>query len=355
MNNIPTTGAIPSEPDYRDGLAGASVSIEAGASSLPAELITDIKALAVLDQNKDPACVSHAWALVMKYYWWKETGQIIDFSPRYLDIMSNEDWIPADGGRVPRTVAKVSAKHGCCTTALLPNDTEGIPLSQYRDRDVLTNEMHAEAAKYKIPGYVRISDNSVADFRNAIAQYGLVSGLFSISDNFWIPSWNTSDIDPLRTKAPTSNHQMVVYGWSGALNYVRNSWSELWNRKGNGTYSAGAWLPYISEGWAIAHIPTNVQAFLSSLPKPADFHYQWDRDLEAGNTAPDDDVKFAQIALMMLGCMKPVAPDQLGYYGARTAQAVLDYQTRKRVPREKRNAYRIGPLTRGFLNAEFTL
>lgn len=348
------TGAIPSVADYRDGLAGASISaIEAGAISLPAQFKTDIEHLAVLDQNKVPACVGHAWAILMKHYWWKQTGKLVDFSPRFLDILSNQPWLGPEDGRYPRDVAKISAKFGCCTTAMLPNDTEGLTIVQYRDKNVITPAMMEEAAQYKIPGYVRVGDNTILDFRTAVMQFGLVSGLFAISDAFWSPSWNSNDIDPLRTKAPTSNHQMVVYGWDGILNTLRNSWSQFWNRQGNGTYDAKTWLPYVWEGWSIAEIPTDAQALLSALPKPQDFAYQWNRNLSVGNVVPDEDVKFAQIALMILGLMKPVPPDQLGYYGPRTSQAVLAYQNIKKISPTAPNS--IGPKTRAALNKDFPL
>lgn len=354
---IPATGAIPSSPDYRDGIAlSTAIAIVASAlPSLPAIFATKLDQFKVLDQNKQPACVSHAWALVMMYWWYKTHGEIVEFSPRFLDILSSQPWIPIDGGRVPRDVCKVSASIGCCTVAMLPNDTEGLSIAQYRNPSVITQVMKDEAAKYKIPGYVRIPDAAIDDFRRAIVKYDLVSGLFQISDAFWLPSWLTKDINPLKTKTPTSGHQMVVNGFHDQYNTIRNSWSAAWNINGNGDYDTAAWLDFILEGWAIASIPQDVQTLLSQLPKPEDFHYNWTRDLSAGNVAPDDDVKFVQIGLMILGLLDPVPPDSLGYFGPRTSKAVLAYQALKKIPMASRNANRIGPLTRGFLNKDFAL
>ena len=355
---VPNMGAIPSIPDYRDGVAASAVykelaaQIEAG--DLPDSFKTDLSKLGeVLDQNKVPACVSHAWVIVMKYWWWKKTGELVDFSPRFLDIMSNQPWLGPEDGRYPRDVCRVSAKLGCATTAILPNDTEGLTIAQYRDKSVITDAVLADAAKYKIPGYIRIPDNSISDFRRAIKQLGLVSGLFAISDAFWKPTWQTKDIDPLQARTPSSNHQMVVYGWEGSLNWLRNSWSKLWNRAGDGTFKASTWLDYIIEGWAIAEVPADLPGFMSKLPAPPDFHYQWNKDLNIGEFS--DDIKMAQIALMILGLMQPVPPDQLGYFGAKTSKAVYAYQTLKKIPITDRNANRIGPKTRSFLNAEFTV
>jgi len=354
IEEIPMTGALLSEPDYRDRMAASlvydSLTDAFAAGELPQAFKTDIDNLGVLSQQQTPSCVSHAWVLVMKYYWWKKTGELVDFSPRFLDILSDQPWIPRDGGRVPRDVCKISAKIGCCTTKLLPNDTS-LSIAAYRNPVVITQEMRDEAAKYRIPGYIRVPDDSVSDFRKIIIRLGLVSGLFAISDAFWKPSRLEKDINPLRPKASTSNHQMVVYGWSGIYNQLRNSWNYNWNRKGDGDYHAKDWLSYIYEGWAIASIPEDLKTFLSDLPSPANFHYQWERDLKIGDI--NEDVKFMQIAYMILGIMKPVAPDELGIFGPKTAQANLAYQARKKIVPAAPNNF--GPKTRAALNAEFKL
>jgi len=348
------TGGIPSPTDYRDLLAARTVFDElvAAAPTLPESFKTEIDNLGeVLDQNKINACVSHAWVLVMKYWWWKKTGELVDFSPRFLDILSSETWIPVDGGRVPRTVCKMSALYGCCTTKLLPNDTAGLTHAQYRNKNVLTQEMYLEAKKYRIPGYVRVPDDRESDFRTAVYQFGLVSGLFGISDAFWKPSWSAKDILPLKPKDSSSNHQMVVRGWSGVLNTLRNSWSKLWADKGDGTYNAKSWLPLIYEGWTIATLPADIKAWLSSLPPQKDFAYQWQKNLSRGDY--NDDVKFAQVALMILGMMEPVLPEDLGHYGPKTSKAVLKYQSARRIfPTAPDN---IGPKTRAALNKDFAV
>ncbi len=350
-----STGAIISQPDYRDQLAARAVfdAIAAAGPTLPASFTTDLSKLGdLLDQNKIPACVSHAWALVMKYWWWKKTGELVDFSPRFLDILSAESFIPIDGGRIPRTVCKVSVRYGCCTTKLLPNNTDTLTIGQYRDKSVITQAMYDEAKKYRTPGYIRIPDDMVSDFRTAVYQFGLVSGLFAISDNFWKPSWSSADINPLRTATPTSNHMMVVYGWKDALlNTLRNSWSKLWNVGGDGDYDASKWLPYIFEGWAIAELPKDIGAWLSSLPAQADFHYELNKDLKRGDV--NDDVKFMQIGLMILGYLDPVAPADLGIYGPRTSKAVLKFQAARGIyPTAPDN---FGQRSRAAFNKDFSL
>lgn len=354
-------GSVPSPIDYRDQLAAKAVyDAMAGVANLPPSFLTDLTALGeVLDQNKVPACVSHAWALVMKYWWYKTHGEIVNFSPRFLDIMSAQPDIPWDGGRVPRNVCKVSYNFGCCTEALLPNETANRPgesdaqaILRYRGATI-TQVMKDEAAKYKIPGYIRVNDAVVSDFRTAVYQFGLVSGLFSIGSEWWTPSWLPKDILPLRTPAqPVGGHQIVVHGWQDALiNVLRNSWSKLWGLLGDGTYNAQSWLPWVWEGWAIAVVPKDIGAWLSNLPKQADFHYQWNTDMQRGQSS--DDIKMAQVALLILGFLEPVAPVDLGIYGPKTSKAVLKYQSARGISPTAPDS--IGPRTRADLNKDFAL
>jgi hypothetical protein len=345
-------GAIQSEPDYRDSLASAETQGEAGAVSLPAIYATDLTQLGpVMMQGQQPSCVSHAWAMLMKLYWFRQTGEVIDFSPRFLDILSAESDIPLDGGRRPRTVAKIAAQFGCCTTAMLPNNVN-LSIAEYRDRAHITQAAYAEAAKYRIPGYVRISDTPVA-IRQGILAYGALSGLFSIGSEFWLPSWADSDIDPLRTpRAIVSGHELVLKGWvDSTMNILRNQWSAAWANQGEAKYDQTKWSPYISEVWAIAQIPQDVQDFLNTLPKQSDFHYEWDKNLALGDVGVD--VKFAQVALMILGHLGAVPADQLGFYGPKTAVAVAAFQSAHKITPTAGNS--IGPKTRVALNALFAI
>lgn len=344
------TGALPSTTDYRDGIA-AAIAL-AGAVALPPSIDTDLTMLGpVLDQKRTPACVSHAWALIMKLYWYRKTGKVIDFSPRFLHILSNDLNAGPEDGRYPRTVCKVSTKIGCCTTATMPNDTT-LDNATYMDKGAITQAMLDEAALYKLPGYVRIADNSVIDFRTGVALYEAISGLFQIGNEWWTPSWSPSDIDPLRTpQTVVSGHEIVVKGYNGTLNKLRNSWSALWGDNGEAHYNAQNWLPFVVEGWAPAEIPKDAQTLLSSLPITSNFHYSWNRDL-AASQAPDEDVKWAQVALMILGYLKPILPADLGHYGPKTAAAVSQYQVAHGIAPAPSN---IGPRTRVALNAQFAL
>lgn len=345
----PTFGALPSKTDYRDEYAMAAA-LPAIAPEAAAPFLYDLSKMPVLHQRQIPACVSHAAVTILQAYWYAQTGRIIPFSPRFLDIRSNQPWLGINDGRYPRDVMRVMAKDGCATESTLPNDTT-LPVAAYR-RAPITGAMLLDAAKYKIPGYVRIRTDK-ASMRQAVHTFGPLSVLMRIGKEWYTPSWASSDINPLKPPAAiVSGHQTVTRGNpSTDLNRLRNSWSAQWNDGGDGDYNPDLWAPFIDEAWAIAKIPDDVQQLLSNLPAPADFHYQWNKNLTRGQYS--DDVKFAQIAFMILGVMQPVPVSELGWYGGKTAQAVAAFQRLKGIKPQYPDS--IGPLTRAALNAEFAV
>lgn len=355
MPSIPqvhTSGAIRSGRDYRDAYASVAAAAAAPIITLPPTYHTDLGP--VLMQNQIPACVAHDVVYLMKLYHFRKTGQWIDLSPRFLDILSWEPDLKLEDGRRPRTVMKIAANTGCCTTALLPNDTT-LPLATYRDKSIITQAMKDEAALYKIPGYISVEVTPQAT-RAAIYLYGAVTALFEIGDEFYTAasgqtSWADSDIDPLRTPASIiGGHQIAPNGWTDpTFNTVRNEWSEAWANKGENRYDPAAWQKYIVEQWAVAEIPTDATSFMKDLPGPTAFHYEWSTNLAYGEY--NDDIKWAQVALMILGFLVPIPADELGYYGPKTATAVEAFQTSQRIAPTA--AHNIGPKTRAALNSLF--
>lgn len=101
------------------------------------------------NQRKIPACVAHTTVTMMQHAWYQKTGKIINFSPRFLDIISWTDDLGINDGRYPDTVMDLAVKVGCCTEDLLPNDTT-LPIEQYRNKSLITDAMYKEAEKYKL-------------------------------------------------------------------------------------------------------------------------------------------------------------------------------------------------------------
>jgi len=108
-----------------------------------------IPKLTHFNQRHIPACVAHTTATMMQVEWYRRTGKIINFSPRFLDIISWTDNLDLNDGRDPDIVMNLATTVGCCTEDLLPNDTT-LPIEQYRDKSLITKEMYEEAAKYRL-------------------------------------------------------------------------------------------------------------------------------------------------------------------------------------------------------------
>lgn len=348
----PSFGAYPSGSDYRDHVAAASAIPITPNFTLPAKLPKTFLG-GVLDQNLEPDCVLFATVKLMKLFHFMQTGQWVDLSPRFLAILIKryDGQDRATGGTFPRLAMKLAAQYGCCTTKLLPNDSS-LPVLTYREDDLLTQVMFDEALQYRIPGFVGVE----VDFnktREGLYLYKALSTLFQVGNELWTPDWNKKHIDPMRTpKAIVSGHQMVQNGWNdNVYNYVENQWSEDWADAGSNQFDYKAWMPFIMEQWAVAKIPADVQQFLKNLPSPLNFHYVWSTNLALGDH--NKDVQFAQIALMILGLLAPVAPDELGFYGSKTAAAVAKFQASKGIyPTAPNN---IGSLTRAALNKTFSI
>jgi hypothetical protein len=252
-------------------------------------------------------------------------------------------------GTWARVVLYVAFHYGCATTATLPNDTS-LPTLTYRDDSLITDAVLAEAAQYKIPGYISIPTDPVT-LRNAIYLYEALSSAMIIGDEFWTPDEMPKDIDPLRVPAnPVGGHQLTPCGWdSPNLDILRNSWGTAWDESGEGHYDPSLWQPFITDAWAIAEVPADVAGFLQMLPAPSTFSYQWNNDLAFG--AQNNDIGMAQVAYMILGLLKPIQPSEFGIFGPKTAAANYAYQCSKGIKNPA--PHNIGPQTRAALNAQF--
>ncbi len=350
-------GGLTSPRDYRDDIATASMAATLSAVTLPASYGTDLTPLGpVLMQAKEPACVSHSVALMLKLYFYRKTGVVHNFSPRFLDTLVKrfDGQDRATGGTFPRLVMKMAVQYGCATEDALPNDTT-LPVLEYRDDSKLTPAVFANAAQFKLPGYIKVP-NDLQSTRASILLYGCISTLFEVGKELYTApdgtvTWSDAQIDPMRTPAVIeSGHQMTPKAWHDNFNVVRNSWSEAWANHGEAGYNVADWAPFTIEQWAPAEIPPDTVTFLQSLPSAADFHYTWNTDLHLGNF--NDDVKFLQVALMQLGFLSPISASDLGHYGSKTSVAVSKYQISQRISPSPAN---VGPKTRAALNAQFAV
>lgn len=355
INSAQGTGSVLSPDDYRDQIATAAVAATLSTISLPAQFTADYSKLGVFDQQQQLACMNNTVAMILKRYWFLRTGKIIDFSPRFGDIMCKrfDGLNPATDGAYGRMAFRIAAKYGCATTKTLPNVT-GSSILQYRNDGAITHEVLAEAAQYKIPGYIRIP-NGINSLRAAVQTYEGISVGYFVGKELWTNengtfSFAPKDISPLRTPQQiNSGHQMILKGWTNENNRLLNSWGIIWGDQGEADANALQWDRFTMEAWAPAEIPNDVQLLLRNLPAPSDFRYYWRNTMRLGEHG--EDIKFLQIAYMILGLLAPVKPDELGFYGAKTAAANAQYQRLKRIPNPSPES--CGPITRGYLNEDF--
>lgn len=116
-------------------------------------LDTVTRDMAILNQGQYGTCPNYDVVRQMKRYWFFKNGVEPDFSARFLVIMSKMiDGLPNTQGTQPRFPMNIAVNVGCCTTALLPDNTT-LPWSEYSNPKYLTPAVLAEAAKWKMPAY----------------------------------------------------------------------------------------------------------------------------------------------------------------------------------------------------------
>lgn len=328
------TGAIHTE-DERDVAYMAAAGVP---ETLPDSYQTQ-PLIAPLMQAQIPSCVSHAWVRLLQFYWYKKTGKIIDFSPRFLHAITSKGMSPEDG-RDPRVIGNILTDHsdgtkgiGCCTNALLPNDTSLDPVTY--QNVTITQAMLDEAKQYTIPAYsfVPIDQYSI---RHAIYHKGAVALLFYVGNEWWTPSYSPKDINPLRPpKVVVSGHEVAGEHWKGNLEGIENSWDKFWCDMGYAEYNLGNYAPR-----QVIVIDDPAVDFNPPVPTPVSTKFVFTKNLSYGMTDPD--VAKLQVILGM-----PVKY-QTGYYGFITAGYVLAYQiTHGIYPTAEFN---VGPKTRAILN-----
>jgi hypothetical protein len=242
MQEFLNSGVIFSPYDERDYQYLPSVG---SPEILPVTYKTDTSMFPVWMQHNEPSCVSHSIARLMQIYWYKKTGKIINFSPRFLHAYTAPGMATTDG-RDPRIIAKTACNIGCCTEELLPNDTT-LDNATYMNVPI-TQAMLDEAAQYKMPPFYMVPIDSYS-IRHAIYHKGGVALCFKVGKEMWTApngqtSWNPADINPLRApQVVVSGHEMVGEHWNGTLDGIENSWSTGWNEGGYGEYNLTNYQP----------------------------------------------------------------------------------------------------------------
>lgn len=213
-------------------------------------------------------------------------------------------------------------------------------------REILDN-----AAKHKIPGYFRISQNSVnrrspdvAEIATQIKSGRVVVARFALGDNLHtdvngVYTRKAKDLLPVRApKQITSGHIMDINEfWKGGLELGGpNSWSETWcadntkQKPGYYWFEYATQIPYFTEAWAI----------MGKSDK-----YVFSKDLTLGSSGPD--VVALQKYLVREGFLVMPNNAAYGFFGRITQRAVAVYQLKFGI---SPGAGFFGPKTREHLN-----
>lgn len=217
-----------------------------------------------------------------------------------------------------------------------------------------TAEQYGEAGKYKLTGYAKVALDPL-NFAIALqrSKYGLMLRM-DVGDNFYRPSWDKNDLEPLRAPNPiTSGHSIKCIEHVGLNNKLKGTLRNTWGGFGNPTTSSGLiWcddgnIKYIYE----TQKPYITEAYMVTID-PVTFKHVFMKNIKFGETS--EEVVALQRVLVQLGYLTMPVGVKFGYYGQLTKQAVLSFQKAKHVASDNElmhlNGTLVGPATRLRLN-----
>lgn len=330
------TGAIESIKDNRTIQYNVLPQAQA-VINIPENYETDITMLPVENQGPIGACVAYALAKIIQYKEYKESGNLIPMSARFIYTIARaiSGWTGQVGqGLMPLFGVKAVANGTWDTQAM---DDTSLPHSEY-EKMTISEAMKAEAYKYRIKGYAQITD--VVTLQKAIMNEGLVA----ISMPYGGGNFNQGLLTPYTIT--DSRHYIVVYGWQTIDRRIafkfRNQWTKDWGFAGNGMFFWDEYQGQVVDMFALADVPDE---FIETARSTA---FQFNVDIPKGSKGPL--VTELQKALTDLGYyIGPVT----GFYGDMTAQAVTQFQIAQKIPTN--NGKNVGPMTRAKLNELLSL
>jgi hypothetical protein len=330
MENIPTTGAFKSPPDYRRIFIGQLGLPE----DLPQNYFIDISNLEVWNQKKIGACVGHAIAKYKQKLDELDTGIPPKLSARFLYAIAKARDNLMSEGTYPSLVFKILKDIGCATEDTCPNNTN-LSHEEYvyqRNENNIPTSAFDEAYKAKIGGYAWVNKDSLS-IKQAIVNASGCATLVRLGKEWWTNkkgtySQNPDEICPMRIPNPiVSGHEIWLCGYETLSNddlkiYFLNSWSKYWATLGVGYFLLSEYKDYIDEMVTAIDIPNKLLE--EAHNKPKEFTYNFTKTMTVGYQG--EEVKKLQEALTMT---KDFDYQITGYYGEITRKAVLQFQIRE--------------------------
>lgn len=354
-------GGVQSPQDYRD-IPMSAVAV----GTLPRRYFVDISNLPVWHQRKIGACVGHAAAKYKQKLDQLDTGSIVPLSARFLYAIAKARDGYEPEGTYPRLVAKILKDIGCATEHFVPNDTN-LDHEAYvfnRDETKIPKEAFEEAKYFKIKSFAFPNVQSTDELKQAIIRGNGAILLMRIGKEWWKPSWNESDIIPLKApKNIVSGHEVYLYGYQDVGNrtqfYILNSWSVDWGKNGTAWFWHDEYASFLNEAITFVDIPNELLKEVEQLPSKQTFKHTFTASLQLGQTGSE--VRALQTALMIDGVFsrdlyaKLLKSEELGFYGSVTRNAVLSFQLKHAIPLSWYEMYvlkgsKVGPKTNTKLN-----
>lgn len=257
MEQFTNTGYVRKTPDPRNHILEAQQA-PLEASAIPPIYKTDITPFKlpenVFMQHQEPSCIAHGVVWAIMYYHWKNTGQFVKLSPRFLYAMCKTvDGLPNDAGTYLETALNLAKNIGVCEDSFFTNDCT-LPLDTYCDASLIPQAAKDNALKYKIDSYAFLSNLTVQGVQNALYQNGIVIIATEIGNTWWtspsgVSSWAEDDLLPLRpfdaTHPEVSGHCVDLYAYGEPWDathptnlYGMNWWSLEWAAQGRFCYGA---------------------------------------------------------------------------------------------------------------------
>ena len=245
-------GALLNDKDERDILLD---SFQPTDIEIPESYFTDISKLNVYDQGKFGTCVAHVFATIKQYNEYKDTGSIIDFSRRFIYHFGRliSGMLDSDAeGLSPRVAVKSLVDIGASESKLWPEVSTTHSDYSIPSPSPLSRE---NALDYRVKGYAFGGEGDDA-IKRAIMNNGIV-GVSIPVDRFAFDR-RTGKISKPNILNFSGRHYMVVYGFSGDIFYVKNTWGKLWGKSGNGYFRFSDYAGFIRDVVAITDIPQKI-------------------------------------------------------------------------------------------------
>lgn len=293
------------------------------ASATPTPTSVPIPSVYTYMQNQEPCCGADMSTQILNNlygftgspeFFWKNVRKI--------------DGYPPEDGSSSDTLATVAKNVATCDLSLMP-DNSTLSNADYAAYIGITQEMVDNASARKIGNYAFIDNPTMQQIKDNIFDHKVVGLRVDCGDGWWINGWSEAQTCPLKLGNYVDGHFITGIAFDENYVYFSNSWSVSWARNGIG-YFDESYIPHVKE--LIIFIPTVTPV----TPTPAQYQFLTNFGFGSNNA----DTHQLQIRL---GMPKEYCT---GYFGPRTALAVMLYQLENGIPPTSF----VGPITRKKLN-----